>query len=435
MLLEEDQSLEQMVGENLLIPNPRTSEGACDERARDLGFDSLSDWTRKYGRQKIIHETLTQNEGESENEGPSSPAEASDSEGPPPLADSSGEEEPMQAPPDSDAESDWDSVVAWDDDEIMSMAQTLLGTPVSSDVADNSQDVAADPNHGAEAGDEWDDMTSDDNEDLTSEKSVALRLQRMYVKALKGAHNSYKNDNKKEKQSALFPELLKLVEEKRKVLYEGEKYPDYASRKSGAFLEDLMSKVGRRIGGTPDEQKRYFDEIIAKYSECFWIEGCAPPLVKDHKIRFGLKEGAKPVARQPILLSPYDDVRVEYHIEENVAQGKLRKINVKTEPIPSWSTPAFVVDQDAKGLMGRMVCAYGPVNKQLETSSFPSADPQRAFDIAAFKDHHTMVDAIWGYTQFELTEDTRRLLVICSRSGLYEWTRVYLFYTKGLPVT
>ena len=64
------------------------------------------------------------------------------------------------------------------------------------------------------------------------------------------------------------------------------------------------------------------------------------------------------------------------------------------------------------------------MNKCLETSSFPSADPQRAFDIAAFKDHHTVVDAIWGYTQFELTEETRRLLVICSRSGLYEWTRM-----------
>ena len=35
-----------------------------------------------------------------------------------------------------------------------------------------------------------------------------------------------------------------------------------------------------------------------------------------------------------------------------------------------------------------------------------------------------MVDAIWGYTQFEITEETRRMLVICSRSGLYKWTRI-----------
>ena len=33
---------------------------------------------------------------------------------------------------------------------------------------------------------------------------------------------------------------------------------------------------------------------------------------------------------------------------------------------PEWSTPVFVVDQDAKGALGRLVCAYGPVNKELE---------------------------------------------------------------------
>ena len=56
-----------------------------------------------------------------------------------------------------------------------------------------------------------------------------------------------------------------------------------------------------------------------------------------------------------------------------------------------------MVDQDAKGLLGRMVCAYGPVNKELEVATFPSADPQRAFEVAVGKKHHTLADAIWGY--------------------------------------
>ena len=53
-----------------------------------------------------------------------------------------------------------------------------------------------------------------------------------------------------------------------------------------------------------------------------------------------------------------------------------------------------------------------------------SADPQRAFDMAAGKRHHTLVDAIWGYTHFLLDEPTRKLLVICTRSGLYECLRM-----------
>ena len=67
-----------------------------------------------------------------------------------------------------------------------------------------------------------------------------------------------------------------------------------------------------------------------------------------------------------------------------------------------FSAPVFVVDLDAKSLLGRMKCAYGPVNKELEVATFPSADPQGAFEVAAGKKHHTLVDAIWGYTQFLL---------------------------------
>ena len=44
--------------------------------------------------------------------------------------------------------------------------------------------------------------------------------------------------------------------------------------------------------------------------------------------------------------------------------------------------------------------------------------------MAAGKRHRTLVDAIWGYTQFLLDEETRKLLVICTKSGLYEWLRM-----------
>ena len=105
------------------------------------------------------------------------------------------------------------------------------------------------------------------------------------------------------------------------------------------------------------------------------------------------------VARQPVPVSPFDDMHVEYHIEENVALGKLKKIDTVKEGMPEWSTPVFVVDQDAKGILGIMACAYGPVNRWLELPSFPSVDPERAFRMMAGKHHHSVVGAIWGYTQ------------------------------------
>ena len=105
-------------------------------------------------------------------------------------------------------------------------------------------------------------------------------------------------------------------------------------------------------------------------------------------------------------------------------QGKARKIDTSKEPLPEWSTPVFVVDQDAKGLLGRLVCAYGPVNKNLEITTFPSADPDAAFRAAAGKEHHTLIDAIWGYTQFLVDEKTSRVLTVCAKSGLYRILRM-----------
>jgi hypothetical protein len=60
-----------------------------------------------------------------------------------------------------------------------------------------------------------------------------------------------------------------------------------------------------------------------------------------------MKPSAKPLARQPIPVSPYDDLRVEFHAEDAIVQGKLRMIDVTAEPIPDWATPVFIVDQDA----------------------------------------------------------------------------------------
>ena len=151
-----------------------------------------------------------------------------------------------------------------------------------------------------------------------------------------------------------------------------------------------MAKLAMdRIGGTAEQKREFLDEVIAKYPDVHWIDGCPAPTVRSKLIHFNLKPGAVPKARQPIPVSPYDDLRVEFHIEENLYEGKIRRVEPeKGEKLPEWATPVFVVDQDAKGLLGRLVCAYGVVNAAMELPTFPSADPQRAFDMAAGKTSH-----------------------------------------------
>ena len=80
-----------------------------------------------------------------------------------------------------------------------------------------------------------------------------------------------------------------------------------------------MAKLAMdRIGGTAEQKREFFDEVIAKYPDVYWIDGCPAPMVRSKLIHFNLKPGAVPKARQPIPVSPYDDVRVEFHIEENL---------------------------------------------------------------------------------------------------------------------
>ncbi len=52
---------------------------------------------------------------------------------------------------------------------------------------------------------------------------------------------------------------------------------------------------------------------MARYPEVFWTEEYAPPLIKGYAVNMKEKEGSVPVARQTIPLSPYDEMRVEFH--------------------------------------------------------------------------------------------------------------------------
>merc|ERR1712020_427724 len=101
---------------------------------------------------------------------------------------------------------------------------------------------------------------------------------------------------------------------------------------------------------------------------------------------------------QPIPLSPYDQLRIQYHIWEAIYLGKMRKVNVVEEGPTQWASPVFVVDQDAKGRLGRMVNVCGKVNSQLAPASYPSADAQAAWQRAASCACHSLCDADWGYT-------------------------------------
>ena len=96
--------------------------------------------------------------------------------------------------------------------------------------------------------------------------------------------------------------------------------------------------------GTDQQRETFLEKVLYKNLEGIWLDGCAAPTVKNYWVNMPLKPGAKPVAMQPIPLSPYDTLRVRYHIWEATFLGKMRKVDVVTEGATQWASPVFVVE-------------------------------------------------------------------------------------------
>ena len=137
----------------------------------------------------------------------------------------------------------------------------------------------------------------------------------------------------------------------------GDLFSHYIEEGSGHVLSDAMwDKAGEHTGGTEAERLIWRKLVLDRHPHVWWLDGCAPPTVRDKLVDFRLKPDAKPVHRQPFHLSAYDAIRVRFHVEDNCRLGKMEKVDVEKEGYPEWATPVFMVDQDAKGLMGRMIC-------------------------------------------------------------------------------
>ncbi len=93
-----------------------------------------------------------------------------------------------------------------------------------------------------------------------------------------------------------------------------------------------------------------------------------------------LKTYAQPRVMQPFNLSKYDQMRLEFHEDVEVAEGKAYWAE-PGEP-HEWGSPSFVVDQEGKGLRGRPVRDYRWVNSQSLDAGWPSPQADRVLSAA-----------------------------------------------------
>jgi hypothetical protein len=138
-----------------------------------------------------------------------------------------------------------------------------------------------------------------------------------------------------------------------------------------------------------------------------WIEGCGAATIQGEVVPFNVKFNAKPVMRQPFNLCPDDERQAELQTIQNqdcvsgpeVLSKRMIKIETAIEGSTEWSTAAFIVDQDYKGLLGRIVCAFGPASDALELMAYPSDDPEMASRSCSELTHHSQCDVVMSFHQ------------------------------------
>ena len=101
---------------------------------------------------------------------------------------------------------------------------------------------------------------------------------------------------------------------------------------------------------------------------------------------------------------------MDFRIEEEIALGKRVRYDPAIHELPQWLSAVFVGDQKNKGLLGRIITAYGYVNDQCVTAAAAAPDVEGAFRASSGRRLHTTVDMVWGYHQLSLSNETKKIL-------------------------
>ena len=161
----------------------------------------------------------------------------------------------------------------------------------------------------------------------------------------------------------LFPELQQEVAAARLNLQKQSK-TEYFDQESVSYKDKCEAIAHDNMGKRPSKLQvgTFMQKVVRTFSCILWMEGCAPPRVKGFQADIRLKTDAIPKILQPYPLSQYDQLRLDLHEDQEVADGKARwSLPGETT---QWGAPSFVVDSEGKGLLGRPVRDYRFVNTQ-----------------------------------------------------------------------
>lgn len=157
------------------------------------------------------------------------------------------------------------------------------------------------------------------------------------------------------------------------------------------------------------------DDLIVEYSDVF---AETPGIIKDFKAEVQVNEDTQPVFFRP---RP-----VPYALKDKVAEqlDKLERNGVISKIDRSdWAAPIVVVPKQDKSI--RICGDYKvTVNKAIKQEVYPLPTADDLFATLAGGETFTKLDLSSAYQQLELTDESRKFLVINTHQGLYEYNRL-----------
>ena len=148
---------------------------------------------------------------------------------------------------------------------------------------------------------------------------------------------SYKTRGKKMKQEDLFPDLCSDIEKAKTESDIGIIWPD----QNAEVYKKKVKEVGTPLIGkqlTEKQRASFAHRILYLFSARFWLPGCPAPRVTNYEAEVD----AQPKCIQPYMLRKFDQLRLEFHEDQEVKEGKSEWVMPGDERM-EWGAPSFVV--------------------------------------------------------------------------------------------
>ena len=171
------------------------------------------------------------------------------------------------------------------------------------------------------------------------------------------------------------------------------------------------------------EHRERLEKMILRNEKAFGIDGRLGHYPA--KVQIRLQPETKPVSLPPFPQSPANREVMDKQMDQWI---QLEVIEPSVSP---WGAPAFIIFRNGKP---RMVIDYRKLNERVVPDEFPLPRQDDILQALNGAQWLTTLDALSGFTQLEMSDESKEYTAFRSHRGLYQFKRLPFGYRNGPSV-